>query len=359
MIPVGTVPPPLSTRALFDKFLRVPEGGRLVRVRLYPEQERVLDAWDALDPLTGLPLYPEVALLWMKKAGKSTIGAGLVLAELVAGTDPDREIIVVASDFAQSKDIVFASAVRFVRRDPWLTKHVRVLNSELVYKQTITDHATGGRHTEDHIVRAVPSRDARSLHGANQTLTCFDEFHSANDYATVEALAPSPTRRCSRTLYTTYVGLRSQQREGVPIWDLWHRWQEGTSPSLFVSYIGGPDGWKLVPWIKPSFIETQRKRFAAVPSKFKRLWQNEWSAGDEGSFLTGEEIHSAIDLTLGEPAQGTPGISYTIGVDLGLTFDWSAVVLSHIGHDHKLVVDAVRYWRGTRARPVSIVSALT
>src|SRR4051812_40263502 len=103
----ATSPPEaVSTRAFFDKFLRVADGGRLVPLRLYGEQERVPAAWDALESLTGLPLYPELALFWIKKAGKSTIGAGLVLAELVAGTESDREIIVVASDFAQSKDIL-------------------------------------------------------------------------------------------------------------------------------------------------------------------------------------------------------------------------------------------------------------
>ena len=151
-------------------------------------------------------------------------------------------------------------------------------------------------------------------------------------------------------------GLRSQMREGNPLWDLWQRWKAGSDPRLFVSHIGGPDGWRSIPWIKPSFIESQRRKFASVPSKFKRLWENEWASGDEGSFLSGEEIHAAIDPDLSEPAQGLPGMAYTLGVDLGLTFDWSALCLTHIGPDHKLTVDAVRFWRGTRARPVSIMA---
>jgi hypothetical protein len=78
-------------------------------------------------------------------------------------------------------------------------------------------------------------------------------------------------------------------REGNPLWDLWQRWKANSDPRLFVSFIGGPDGWKQIQWIKPSFIESQRRKFASVPSKFKRLWLNEWAAGDEGSFLSGEE----------------------------------------------------------------------
>jgi hypothetical protein len=45
----------------------------------------------------------------------SATAAGLALAELVAGTDADREVIIVASDFEQSKNVVVASAVRFVQ----------------------------------------------------------------------------------------------------------------------------------------------------------------------------------------------------------------------------------------------------
>jgi hypothetical protein len=347
----------LSSLEFGQKFCKVPDGsGRLGALMFYPAVRPFFAAYDARDPVTGLPLFDRLALLLVKKAGKSTFGGELVTYELVAGSEPDREIIIVASDFEQSKNVVFASAARFINRHPWLSKNVRVLAHELIYKQTVTDPATGGRHMQEHIVRAVAARDVRSLHGVNPVLVVFDEFWAHQDYGIVEALAPSPTRRYSRHLILTYAGLRSQMREGNPLWDLWQTWQAGTDPRLFVLYIGGPDGWKKVPWIKPSFIESQRRQFAAVPSKFKRLWENEWSTDDAGSFLTGEEIASAIDSTLTEPERGEPSISYTIGVDLGLTFDWSAVVVSHIGPDHKLVVDAVRFWRGTRQRPVSIAA---
>lgn len=273
----------------------------------------------------------------------------------MAGSEPDREVIVVASDYAQSKDIVFASAVRFVRRQPWLDKHIAVKADTLVYRESVKDERTGARHIQEHIMRAVPARDARSLHGVNPTLVIIDETWAQKDYQVIEALAPSPTRRVSRTLYSTYAGLRSQMKEGNPLWDLWQRWKSN-DPHLFVSYIGGPDGWHQVPWITERFIETQRRKFSAVPSKFKRLWENEWATDDTGSFLTGEEIRDAIDPDLSEPATGSEVVRYTLGVDLGLTNDWTAIVVSHIGPDHRLMVDAVRFWRGTRQRPVSITA---
>jgi hypothetical protein len=198
----GTLPssPGGPTRQFFDKFLRVPEGGRLVPMQLHAEQERALDAWDALDPLTGLPIYDAHLWAWIKKSGKSTGAGGVQLKELVAGIGEDREIIDVASDFEQSKSVTFASSVRFVRRHLWLTKRIQIKNSELVFKETVTDPNTGGRHVQEHIIRAVPARDARSLHGVNPVLVVVDETWAQNDYAVLEALSASPTRKVSRTL---------------------------------------------------------------------------------------------------------------------------------------------------------------
>jgi hypothetical protein len=254
---------------VFRNLLRIPDTHtrQLVPLKLHAEQARVVAAWDARGD-DGLPLYDEYALLWIKKAAKSTTAAGLVLAELVGGPESDREITIVASDFAQSKDVTFAAACRFVRRHPWLSKHIKVTTNSLVYRETCTDARTGGRHVEEHIVRAVPARDAKSLHGGNDTLTVFDEYWTQADYGLVEALARSSARRCPRIIEATYAGLKSMARPSVPAFDLWQRWQRGDDPRLFVSFIGGPDGWRLVPWITERLIESERRRFAAVPSKF-------------------------------------------------------------------------------------------
>ena len=347
----------LTARRVFDEFLRVPsQGSRALRaLAFHPAQQALIDAYDERGA-DGLPRYTEVAALWLKKAGKSTTGGGLVLAELLGNTsEPDREVIIVASDWEQSKTVIFASAARFVRRHPWLSKHFRVLASELIYKETVTDQRTGGKHIEEHIARAVPARDARSLHGTNATLTVFDEVWAFNDYSAVEALARSAARKCPRIAYFSYAGLRSQQRAGVPLWDLWLRWK-ANDPSLFVSYLGGEDGWRSVPWITERFIDQQRRQFAAVPAKFRRLWLNEWATGDEDAFLSADEIRDATDPAMVEAVRGEPGIEYALGVDLGLTSDYSAAVVTHLEpNDGRLVVDCVRHWVGTKAAPVSLV----
>ena len=300
-------------------------------------------------------MYDRLAFLAVKKSGKSHLAAGLGLTELIGGTEADRKVIMVSSDLAQARDIAFAAALRFVARHPWLQKHLRTFAETIVYAETVTDARTGGRHTEEHILRVVPARDARSLHGSNASLTLIDELHAFDTYDVLEALAPSAARRHPRFVFTTYAGLRAQQRDGNPLWDLWQTWQAGTDPRLHVTYIGGPDGWRSVPWIRAALIDQQRQQFLHVPSKFRRLWLNEWSTGDEAGFLAPEEIAAAIDRTLSEPARGVPGYAYHLGCDAGLTHDMTSVVISHCDPvDAKLVIDVVRLWRGSKAVPVDL-----
>jgi hypothetical protein len=346
----------LTARQVFEKFLRIPERGsrRLVPLVFHAEQARLINAFDARDPVTGAWVYDECALLWMKKSGKSETCAGLVLTELIGNVvEPDREVIVIASTLDQSKDVTFASCCRFVRRHQWLAKHIRILRTELVYRETVVDHVTGGRHVEEHIVRAVPAQDAKSLHGSRASLTVFDEFHAQQNYDVVEALARAPSRTQPRIVYSSYAGLRVDAHEGNPLWDVWQRAQRGDDQRLFASFIAGPDGWKQVPWITQKFIDGQRRQFAAVPSKFARLWENVWSANDVGAFLTAEEIRDAIDAHLPSVALA-PAPDACIGVDIGLTHDTTAIVASRLDPvTGNLVVLHVEILRGSRQRPVS------
>lgn len=348
--------PRLTAREVFTSMLRIPApAGGLKPLTLYPAVASLIDAFDMTDE-DNRPTFDELGFFGIKKSGKSTVAGGLALADLIgagpSASEPDREIIIVASDLAQARDIVFASAVRFVRRSAWLSKHVTVRTSELIYRQTVTDHRTGARHVQEHVLRALPARDARSLHGSNPTLVVFDETWAHGDYSVFEALAPSASRRVSRRLYLSYAGLRSQQREGNPLWDLWQRWQRGDDPRLFVSFIGGPEGWKSIPWFSSRFLESQRRAFATVVSKFRRLFFNEWTAGDEASFFTDDEIQAAVDPMLGEPDTDT---GCTLGLDVGLSNDYTAIVVAKVIAG-RLTVLAVRTWRGSSSRPVQLAA---
>jgi hypothetical protein len=336
-----------------DKFVKVPDEAsrRLVRLAPHPEQQRFIQAVDEREH--GLRRYREFVVSWCKKAGKSTTAAVFALWALIADDlAQDREVIVVANDLAQSRDVVFSAVCKIAQRDPWLRKHTRIMSTEVVFTEPVTDPRTGGTYEQSHVLRAVP-RDVRGLHGVNPSALILDEFWAQDDYELIEALAPSPARRSPMTLYASYAGLRSQRHPGNPFYDLVQRAEAGTDPSLFYSRIGGPDGYKVVPWITQRWVDGMRRIFATVPSKFNRLVLNEWSTG-ESSFISDEELQDAIDTNLREPAQAEPGVRYAMGVDLGLTFDWTAVVVVHVDPNGGVIVDAIRTWRGTRRTPVSL-----
>lgn len=343
-----------TAREIFTRLLRLPSpAGRLVPFTIFPALDELLTAYDLRDPVSGLPVYDEILYFVPKKHGKSEAGGGLGLTELVGGVDPDRDIAVAASDQEQSYLFTFQSACRFVRRNAWLSKNVRVLKNELAYKETVVDDRTGGRHTHDHVMRVVAARDPKSLEGGRQTLTIFDEAHSAT-YDTVAALARSPARTYSRVLYLSYAGRRVDAVAGNVLWDLLARGRSGTDPHLCVIQRSGEGSWKECPWITPRFIEQQRCQWSHVPAVFKRYYLNEWASGDEGSFLSAEEIRDALDRAWVEPIAPDPGRRYGLGLDLGLTFDLTGLLLSSVGPDGRLRVDLVRSWRGTRQKPVDL-----
>lgn len=341
----------LRSPAFIERFCRVPApGGKLVPMVLYPAQRQFLDAWDAVD-VDGLPVYRTGALYWIKKAGKSSLAAAIGVKELVNGRGHDREIIVVSSTFEQSKDRVFSAARRFCGRHPWLSKAVRQLADTLVFKETIVNPATGGTYTEEHVLKAVPS-NAEGLHGAEPSLVIFDEAHTLADYSLLEALAPAPTRLVSRRLFASYSGLRHQQKRSIfPWWDMHCQWRDGTLPAdTFVSFIGGPDGWRQVPWISEKFLESQRRAFEAAPSRFARLYLNEW-ADDESSLITRAELDAAIS-DYAEPVRLD---GCWASLDLGVKHDSTVLHIGHVNERAQLVLDVWREWRPTRGKSVSLM----
>src|SRR5438552_1092594 len=94
------------------------------------------------------------------------------------------------------------------------------------------------------------------------------------------------------------------------------------SPNVIRGSRATPACWAEVPWITKAFIDGQRRAFASVPSKFKRLYENEWAAGDVDAFLTSDEINDAKDPALDvEPATLPAGVSCVAGLDLALNRD--------------------------------------
>jgi hypothetical protein len=340
--------------AFVTKFVRLPDPtrrGTLAKMRPYPEQVALLNAVDHRDA-HGLRQFREIVISLGKKFGKSSLVAVLLLWALIADelNPEDREVILVANDLAQARDVTFLTCRRIVERDPLLSQMCEVLRSEIVYREEARDERTGGLFTREHVLRAVP-RDVRGLHGSNHTCVAFDELWAAETADILESLAVSPARQSPLTIYASYAGLLSQQRAGVPWFDIMARVHKGDDPRLYALHLSGPDAWRRIPWITPQYIEGQRRMLR--PSQYRRLIENQPAIADD-PFLAPDEIVDAVraHTTDGSPQ---PGQVYSAGLDLGVSHDWASFTIGHVDAHTRFVVDVVRFWRPTATTRVSLV----
>ena len=163
---------------------------------------------------------------WPKKAGKSTTAAAIALWELFADTanGPDREVIVVASDLAQSRDVVFNQACASWSGMRGCRGWRGSRPTEILFNERVRDPQTGGTYQQHHVLRAVPV-DVRGSHGGATACLVADEIHAWDDvgYEILEALAPPPTRANPLRIFSSYAGLRVQAHRGNVLWDMWQR----------------------------------------------------------------------------------------------------------------------------------------
>jgi hypothetical protein len=343
----------MTPREFIDKFVRLPDPtqrGKLARMRLYPAQAEMFDAVDQRDE-TGQRQFREIVISIGKKFGKSSSCAVLLLWGLVADdlNPHDREVILVANDLNQARDVTFQTCKRIVERDPLLSQMCTVLRSEIVYREQVREERTGGLFTMEHILRAVP-RDVKGLHGTNHTMVVHDELWGSDTSDVLESLAVSPARNSPLTIYSSYAGLLSQQREGVPWFDLMQRVAKGDDPHLYAMHLSGPDAWRQVPWITEKYIESQRRMLR--PSQFRRLILNQPAIADD-PFLTPNEIADAVAA---HTTDGAPDArqTYFAGLDLGVSRDWAALAIGHVDAQTRFVVDVVRQWVPTPTQRVSL-----
>ncbi|HEX5473270.1 MAG TPA: hypothetical protein VFX12_01310 [Vicinamibacterales bacterium] len=317
-------------------------------------QQEVIDAIDAVDPSTGVRRYRALWLDWSKKVSKDFMIGVALLYHLVA--DPfereDRLAGVAAWDLSQALN-TRRTMRQLIDRDPFLRAQVRELATSFVYTEQVRN-TTGGTYRREHVCEFL-TRDARGETGKPWSFVVRNELWVETDQAFSEALIVAPNRVAPLTLYASYAGLASQQRPGVPLYDLAQRAAAGDS-TLFHTFVGGTGDrapWRLCPWISEAWVDEQRRVFAAAPGRFKRTILNEPAGADGDALITHEEIRASLDATI--PAEPLSG-PLDGGLDLGLTNDHAVAVFGHTDGDARFVVDVVLVWKGTHDAPISYVA---
>lgn len=101
-----------------------------------------------------------------KKNGKSEVGAGVALKQLVADDEMGAEVYSAAGDREQAS-LVYNVAAQMVRNKPTLDKRLKVIDS----RRRIVDHKHGGFYQ-------VLSAESYTKHGISPSGIIFDELHA-------------------------------------------------------------------------------------------------------------------------------------------------------------------------------------
>ena len=257
--------------------------------------------------------YPTLIYSAIKKSGKTTFGAMIVLVMMVLFAPPYGEAYVLANDFAQAQNRVFDVCCHIVQSSPMLRKEAKVSSELITFKATNSS------------IRPLSS-DYGSAAGGHPTIAVFDEIWN---YTTTRArrlwdeLVPVPTRKISCRLIVSHAGFlgESELFEG-----LYHRGL--TLPELGPDLRGG-DGmlmfWSHTP-IAPEQTETwlEQMRRDVPPVQYLRQFENRFAAS-ERAFIDMVKWDQGCDPSI-PMVDYDRNLSVTVGADIGFKHDSTAIV---------------------------------
>lgn len=279
--------------------------------------------WKRLD---GTRKYRTVFIAVPRKAGKTTLAAGLALYMLYCDGEPGAQVINAAADREQAA-LCFDAAKTMVEHEPMLDGR-----SEL-FKRSIVVPTTGSAYK-------VISSEAYSKHGLSCSYIGADELHAWPDRELWDVLNTSTgARRQPLSVVTTTAGF---DRHSIcfELWDYALKVRDGiVEDPAFLPVIyaaDADDDWKLpATWrkahpglgvsVKEEYFAAECAKAQAMPAyenTFRRLLLNQWTENDvrwlpmDAWDACGDELP---DLT---------GATCYAGLDLSTTTDITALVLA-------------------------------
>jgi phage terminase large subunit-like protein len=261
----------------------------------------------------GRLLYPELIFGAIKKSGKTTLAAIIVLTMVLLFGGRFAEGYCVANDYEQAQSRVFAIIKRIIEASPLLKGEAKLTADKVVFPAL------------DATVIAIAS-DAASAAGGNPTITCFDElwgFVSERSRQLFDEMVPSPARKVSCRLTVSYAGFSG---ESVLLEELYRRGmqQQQVALDLFAGN-GMLMAWHkepIAPWQTPEWLEEMRRSLR--PLAFARMIQNEF-VNSESSFVDMASWDACVNPSL-TPVTTDKQLPVWVGVDAATKRDSAALV---------------------------------
>ncbi len=284
---------------------------------------RPLFGWKRAD---GTRRYRTAFIMIPRKAGKSTLAAGIGLYLLFADGEPGAEVYSAAADRDQA-GIVFEMARGMVAACPMLSKRAEA------FKRAITVPSTASSYK-------VLSSDAYTKHGLSASGIIFDEVHAQPDRELWDVLTTSVgARRQPLTVAITTAGY-DRHSLCFELYDYACKVRDGVIddpaflPVIYEAEQG--DDWKSpATWrkahpgigvsVKEEFFEAEcakAQHLAAYQNTFRRLYLNQWT--EQADRWISLDTWDANDTELPD----LEGRECFAGLDLASTTDVAALVLA-------------------------------
>ncbi len=290
-------------------------------IQLEPFQRTLLqDAYPAA--LGGEPRARNGLYSTVKKAGKSTLLAGLALYHAVRRHH--AEVYVLATTRDQARAVLFDKVLYAVMEHPYWSQYGREVNNAIEFS------SLGG------VLKVVPN-NWRAIEGFFPDAVFVDELHAftvGNDRRAFDALVIPPQKRGIRWL-TSYAGFEGEsilleqywklalqgdlQSEELPI-----RFNKAASLWSYVDQ--GQEAWRM-PWMQGEMWEAYLGTLQADPSPtaFLRFAMNMWASSEQR--FTAPEAWDALqvdEVALRPPGEETRAI--VLGADAATKRDCTALV---------------------------------
>jgi phage terminase large subunit-like protein len=300
-----------SPIAFIEEMLHDPETGRPF-VLLEAERAFMRHAF-TLDR-NGRLAYPELVYGAIKKSGKTTCAALIVLVMVLLRSDGRfAEGYCIANDLEQAQSRVFTVIRRIVEASP-LLRHGAKLTADRITFPAL-----------DASITAIAS-DAASAAGGNPTISCFDElwgYTSERSRRLWDEMITSPARKISCRLTTTYAGFSG---ESVLLEELYKRGMAmlEVGPSLRAGD-GMLFAWHrepIAPWQTPQWLDEMRRSLR--PSAYARMITNEF-VSSESRFVDLAAWDACVQPAV-VPVVQDKSLAVWVGVDASVKRDSTALV---------------------------------